>query len=385
MRQQLSRGVLPVTREEMLIADNAESSLRMDSSRYPGRARREHGRDAHRQHQRRARRASRRAVGDLARLLRDRLLPHEPRVRRALPARSALKVTRPGRDACRPAAATSRCPRARARPPSPTSWSCSRALRGTPAPHDFPLRARAFHFGYEEGSLRHTVVHRDPARAAMRLRGRPGRAVRIGAHFSFMGLVRSPVGRRWPRSSARTMPLSPCRADRLEALRQGNAVFLRSFVLRRRALQPRDRGHGPAESEQKTVERRPVERPRGAARPSLLSSLAVIKRVEPRRRGRPRVGRPLPGRREPHRALGERARGDAAGSPLSLFLVAYAPSRRPQAARAPARVLAGRPGRRAIRARALPPADAKGRIPYIACIPAARFTPGLYEVRAELK
>ena len=33
-----------------------------------------------------------------------------------------------------------------------------KALRGSPAPREFPLRARAFHFGYEQGSLRHTVV-----------------------------------------------------------------------------------------------------------------------------------------------------------------------------------------------------------------------------------
>jgi len=33
----------------------------------------------------------------------------------------------------------------------------------------------------------------------------------------------------------------------------------------------------------------------------------------------------------------------------------------------------------------LPAPDAKGRIPYIARISAARFTPGRYEIRAELK
>jgi hypothetical protein len=252
-----------------------------------------------------------------------------------------------------------------------------KVLRGSPTPHEFPLRTRAFHFGYEQGSLRHTLVIEMPLRGVAFEDDPKTREDR--AHFSFMGLVRGPGGLVAQKFS-QDYPFSVPRA-RLEALRQGNAVFLRSFL-----LAPGKYSLETAAMDQRSrrasVEHSSVDVPE-PGRSLSLSSLAVIKRVEPVAEGalasddpfRLGASRIVPFVGEPELV---------AGAPLNIFLVAYTEAQgqpSPQLFLELRRdgMLVGRS------APALPASDAQGRIPYIASIPAEGFKPGLYQVRAVLQ
>jgi hypothetical protein len=198
------------------------------------------------------------------------------------------------------------------------------------------------------------------------------------AHFSFLGLLRSPSGMVAQKFS-QDYPFSVPR-DKLQALRQGNAVFLRSFV-----LPPGKYRFETAAMDQRSrkasVERADLDVPEGP-RPLGLSSLAVIKRVEavapgalasddPFRIGTNRI---VPFVGEPELAF---------GAPLNLFLVAYPHT--PDAAKLELTLELRRDGKLVGRSTPeLPAPDAEGRIPYIASIAAQGFKPGLYQVRAEL-
>ena len=169
--------------------------------------------------------------------------------------------------------------------------------------------------------------------------------------------------------------------DKLQALRQGNAVFLRSFVLPpgRYRLETAAMDQG---SRKTIVERADLDVPEGP-RPLGLSSLAVIKRVEavapgalasddPFRLGANRI---VPFVDEPELP---------SGAPLNLFLVAY--PHRPDDAKPALTLELRRDGKLVGRSTPeLPPPDADGRIPYIATINATGFTPGRYQVRALLQ
>jgi VWFA-related protein len=373
-RQQLLRGQVPVTREEMLIADNAEAALRMDvQGALADLAEGTGGFLIANTNDMRA--SLTRTVGDLAGYYEIAYSPtnreYDGHFRRI-----SVKVTRPNVTV-----------QARsgyfAVPPGETSVSFPyeldllKVLRGSPPPHEFPLRTRAFHFGYEQGSLRHTLVIEMPLRGVAFEDDPKTREDR--AHFSFMGLVRSPSGLVAQKFS-QDYPFSVPRA-RLEALRQGNAVFLRSFV-----LAPGKYSLETAAMDQRSrrasVERSTVEVPE--PRPSLsLSSLAVIKRVEP-------VSEGALASEDPFRLAGSRIVpfvGEAEialGSPLNIFLVAYPEAQAEGTLELTLEVR--RDGKLVGRSQPeLPARDAQGRIPYIASIPAEGFKPGLYQVRAVLQ
>jgi hypothetical protein len=169
--------------------------------------------------------------------------------------------------------------------------------------------------------------------------------------------------------------------DRLEALRNGNAVFLRSFVLAPGKYNL-ETAAMDRRSHRASVERSTVEVPE--ARPALLlSSLAVIKRVEPVSEGA--LASDDPFRLGPNRIVPFVGEPEIAhGSPLNIFLVAY-----PEAEDTGSVALTlelRRDGQLVGRSQPqLPAPDAQGRIPYIASIPAEGFKPGLYQVRAVLQ
>ena len=252
------------------------------------------------------------------------------------------------------------------------------ALRATSAPHDFPLHARAFQFGFEEDKRRYTVVRRGAAALDALLEGRgcPVRRARISR--SWASSARR--GARSPRSSARTCR-SRCRAGR--STRSSSATpssCARSYCQRGdTALRPR---RWTSATKQRAVEVATVSVPNERP-PVALSSLALIRRTEPVAQGALasedpfRVGetRIVPWVIEP-----EVTPADT----ISLFFVAYVP---PDTHDPHDFLLEfSRDGQVVNRsALALPAADAKGRIPYIARISAARFAPGRYEIRAELK
>jgi VWFA-related protein len=373
-RQQLLRGQVPVTREEMLIADNAESALRMDvQGALADLAEGTGGLLIANTNDMRA--SLSRTVGDLAGYYEIAYTPtnreYDGHFRRL-----SVKVTRPN-VAVQTRSGYFAVPPGDANVTFPYELDLLKVLRGRPAPHEFPLRTRAFHFGYEQGSLRHTLVIEMPMRGVA-FEDDP-KTKENRAHFSFMGLVRSPgglVAQKFSQDYPVSVPHS-----RLEALRQGNAVFLRSFVLPpgKYSLETAamDQGNRKASVERSTVDV-PEERPSLS-----LSSLAVIKRVEPVAVGalasedpfRLGSNRIVPFVGEPELAP---------GAPLNIFLVAYL---EPQAAgRAELAFEFRRDGKLIGRSQPdLPAPDAQGRIPYVASIPADGLTPGLYQVRAVLQ
>jgi VWFA-related protein len=373
-RQQLLRGQVPVTREEMLIADNAEASLRMDvQGALADLAEGTGGTLIANTNDMRANLS--RTVGDLAGYYEIAYTPtnreYDGHFRRL-----SVKVTRPS-VTVQARSGYYAVPPGEANVTFPYELDLLKALRGNPAPHEFPLRTRAFHFGYEQGSLRHTLVIEMPLRGVAFEDDPKTREDR--AHFSFMGLVRSPTGFVAEKFS-QDYPFSVPRA-RLEALRQGNAVFLRSFL-----LAPGKYSLETAAMDQRShrasVERMTMDVPE--ARSTLrLSSIAVIKRVEP-------VAEGALASDDPFRLDGSRIVpfvGDAeivSGIPLNLFLVAYPEPR--ALAKAELTLEFRRDGELVGRSKPqLPPPDAQGRIPYIASIPAEAFKPGLYQVRAVLQ
>jgi len=199
------------------------------------------------------------------------------------------------------------------------------------------------------------------------------------AHFSFLGVLRSRSGFVAEKFS-QDYPLSVPR-DRLPALREGNAVFLRSFTLPpgQYSLETAAMDQG---SRKKSVDRCRVEVPEGP--PALgLSSLAVIKRVEP-------VAAGALESEDPFRLGGTRIVpyvGEAeitAGAPLNLFLVAYP---EPRLEAKPELVIEFlRDGRLVARSTPeLPAPDGQGRIPFVASIRPTGLGPGLYQVRALLR
>jgi VWFA-related protein len=373
-RQQLLRGQAPVTREEMLIADNAEAALRIDvQGALADLAESTGGLLIANTNDMRA--SLTRTVGDLAGYYEIAYTPtnreYDGHFRRL-----SVKVTRPN-VAVQTRSGYFAVPHGEANVTFPYELDLLKVLRGSPSPHEFPLRTRAFHFGYEQGSLRHTLVVEMPLRGVTFEDDPKTREDR--AHFSFMGLVRSPSGLVAQKFS-QDYPFSVPRS-RLEALRNGNAVFLRSFV-----LAPGQYSLETAAMDQRSrrasVERSTFDVPE--ARPSLmLSSLAVIKRVEPVAEGalasddpfRLGSSRIVPFVGEPE---------IAAGSPLNIFLVAY-PELHAEG-RTELTLELRRDGKLVGRSQPeLPAPDELGRIPYIASIPADGFKPGLYQVRAVLQ
>jgi VWFA-related protein len=373
-RQQLMRGQVPVTREEMLIADNAEAALRMDVqgaladlAESTGGLLIANTNDM--------RQSLSRTIGDLAGYYEVAYTPtnreYDGHFRRI-----AAKVTRPG-VTVRTRTGYFAVPPGEATVTFPYELDLLKALRGSPAPRELPLRTRAFHFGYEHGSLRHTLVIEMPL-DGIAFEDDP-KAREDRAHFSFMGLLRSPTGVVAEKFS-QDYPLSVPR-DRLDALRRGNALFLRSFV-----LPPGKYSLETAAMDQRSrktsVERADLDVPEGP-RLLCLSSLAVIKRVEAVAPGA--LASEDPFRLGPNRIIpfvGEPQL--ASGTPLNLFLVAYPHTQ--DDAKPELTLEFRRDGRLVGRSTPeLPAPDAEGRIPYIASVAAKAFKPGLYQVRAVLR
>jgi hypothetical protein len=252
----------------------------------------------------------------------------------------------------------------------------ARALRSPDPPHDLPMSTRSFRFGPEPGGQRYTVVLELPLDGIQFEKDKDPSFER--AHFSFMGVLRTPwgaVAEKFSQDAPLWLP-----RKRHDDLKHGNAVFMRSFTLPegryRLETAVMDRQSGRTSVDQSRLSVNPGRSAFG------LSSLAVVKRTE-------RVPKGALASDDPFRA------GDARivpwvteaelgqGQEVGLFFVAYLPlglAEKPQVTlefyRDTQPVGQARPD--------LPPADAQGRIPYVVSLPAGRFPPGHYEVRAEL-
>jgi VWFA-related protein len=374
MRQQTTRGYLPVTREEAMIADNAEASLRMDPVGTLGDLASSTGgllitntNDV--------RAGIARAVGDLRGYYE---IAYSP-TNRAFDGkfrRIELKVSRPGVNV-QTRSGYFAMPPGEGTATFPYEVELAEALRSSTPPRDFPLRAHAFRFGREDTGVRYTVVLEFPLEAIEFSPDKDSALER--AHFSFMGVLRGASGlvaQKFSQDSPLWLP-----RDRHEALRRGNAVFMRSFTL------PGGRYSLETAVVDRQTGRKAVELSRllvsDVSPPVALSNLAVVKRTEeipkgalasddPFRLGETRI---VPWVTEAEVGAGEDVR---------LFLVAYTA---PAAEDPPVLSLEFvRDGRVVGQSTpVLPPSDAKGRIPFVLTLPAAHFPPGRYEVRAELK
>jgi VWFA-related protein len=374
MRQQMTRGYLPVTREEATIGDNAEAAIRMDPIGNLGDLATSTGgmlitntNDV--------RNGIARAVGDLRGYYEIAYSPSNHDFDGKFRAIS-LKVSRPG-VVVQTRSGYFAMPPGEGTVTFPYEVDLLKAMRASPPPHDFPLRARAFRFGEEAAGTRYTVVLEIPLGEISLVKDEDPSLER--AHFSLMGVLRSSWG-AVEQKFGQDMPLSLPR-KRIDALRRGNAVFMRSFTLSggRYSLEAAaiDQQSGRKAVEQSRLIVRPVRSPVS------LSSLAVVKRTESLPKGALssedpfRVGdmRIVPWVTEPEVDRGQEIR---------FFFVAYTrPDVGGTAAIALEFLQGGHVAGRA--EQALPPADPEGRIPYVLGIPAARFAPGRYEVRAELR
>jgi len=249
------------------------------------------------------------------------------------------------------------------------------ALRADPTPHDFDFRSSALRFAREKDAQQYTLMMEVPLSSfAFKKDGGSYKA-----HFSFMAVLRHPtqgVVQKFSQDSPVEVP-----AEKKEALTRGNAIFTRSFSVApgRYTLET----VAQDENSKKTSVRKAVLLVAKVGPPLGLSSLAIIKRTEPVNPGALesddalRIGdtRIVPQLGEPTIQAGEG---------LPLFLVAYPAA---GAAEKPELTLALiREG--AVVGRAtpdLPGADDKGRIAYIATLPSTGLGPGRYEVRAILR
>ena len=374
MRQQMSRGTLPVTREEATIADNAEAAIRMDpignledlagstGGMLIGNTNDVRAGIAH-------------AVGDLRGYYEVAYSPtnHEFDGRfRSI----SVKVSRPG-VVVQTRSGYFAMPPGEATVTFPYELKLLRAMREAEPPHDFPIRSRAFRFAPEPGGIRYTVVLEVPLDAISVTTDRDPTLER--AHFSFMGVVRSSWG-SVEEKFGQDLPLWLPRKHE-EAVRRGNVVFMRSFTLPggRHSLETAavDEQSGRRSVDQARLSVPQIQQPVG------LSSLAVVKRIESLPKGALasedpfRVGskRVIPWVGEPELDGAEEMR---------LFFVAYAPADatpRPQIT-----VEFVQDGRVVGRLEPpLPRADALGRIPCLVTLPPGRLGPGGYEARAELR
>jgi VWFA-related protein len=374
MRQQMTRGVLPVTREEATIADNAEAAIRMDPIGTLGDLAASTGglliantNDV--------RAGVARAVGDLRGYYE---LAYSPSNREfdGKFRRISLKVKRPG-VTLQTRSGYFAMPRGEGTATFPYEVDLLRAMRASSPPHDFPLRARAFRFGHEEAGTRYTMVLEFPLEAIRFLDDQDPSLER--AHFSFMGVLRDASGSVVEKFS-QDSPVWVPRRQRA-ALRNGNAVFMRSFTL------PGGRYSMEAAAEDQQTGKKSVELSpllvTDTTAPLTLSNLAVVKRTEPVAKGA--LASDDPFRLGDVRVVPWVSEAEVpAGEDVKLFLVAYAsggvddpPDLSLEFVRGARVVGQATPN--------LPPPDAKGRIPYLLTLPATRFPPGLYEVRAELK
>ena len=270
-RQQMLRGFRLFTREEMLISDTAESALRMDTigtleqlAESTGGLLISHTNDV--------RAGIARAVGDLRGYYEVAYSPanleFDGRFRRI-----ALKVTRPGVTVQTRSGYF-------AMPPGEGTATFSyevqllKALRSPDPPHDLPVRTRAFRFGPEAGGQRYTVVLEVPL-DGIQFEKDPDPAFER-AHFSFLGVLRTPWGAVAEKFSQDAPVWLP--RKRHDDLKQGNAVFMRSFTLPegryRLETAVMDRQSGRTSVDQSRLSVPPGRSTFG------LSSLAVVKRTE---------------------------------------------------------------------------------------------------------
>jgi VWFA-related protein len=372
-RQMMTRGAGPVTREQILATETAEAALRMDSQGALGDLAVGTGglliADSND-----VRQGIQRAVGDLRgyyelvyepknQTYDGRFRKIEVKVRRAglgVQARSGYFAIPSGEGVVT----------------FPYEMDLLRALKAEPVPADFPFKVGLFRFGPEQSGVRYTAVLEIPL-AEIAFEG-DGRGDMERAHFALMAVLRDATGSVVEKFSEDS-PVFVQRS-RQAALKQGNAVFSRSFNLApgrytvEAAVVDQLGRHRSVQRSALNV-RQPVTR-------VSVSDVAVVKRRELIPQGALRSEDPFRLGEERVVPFVTEARLSA-GDTLSLFLVAYPKGASPRSDLLLELVRDG-----VLVAQSLvelPAPDERGRIPYIASIPAADLKPGRYEVRILFK
>jgi VWFA-related protein len=221
MRQQMSRGFHLVTREEMLIADTAESSLRMDTVATLGQLAESTG-GMLISHTNDVRAGITRAVGDLRGYYEIAYSPTN-RTFDGKFRKITLKVVRPG-VSVQTRSGYFAMPPGEGTATFPYEVRLLEAMRAAEPPHDLPIQSRAFRFGTEAAGQRYTLVLELPLRSVQFDADKDMER----AHFSFMGVLRASwggVAEKFSQDAPLWVPRS-----RHDELMQGNAVFMRSFT-----------------------------------------------------------------------------------------------------------------------------------------------------------
>jgi VWFA-related protein len=252
------------------------------------------------------------------------------------------------------------------------------ALNATPLPQTFPFRSAALRFRQESGKLEFGLVIEVPMKDIALTDDKANH--RFRAHLSLLALFKDEHG-EIVESFSRDLPVS-AEPDKLEVLRRGN--FIQTYHVN---LAPgpytldsvvMDREAGKLSAQRTSIKVQPPAPGLG------ISSLALIRRVE-----RPAGSDDDPqdpflfdgGRVVP--TLDDALQASAAGD-LSYYFVIY-----PQSSGADRPQLTmeflkdGAPIGKA--SPELPAAGKDGRIPYIAGLPMANFSPGQYELRTTVK
>jgi VWFA-related protein len=249
------------------------------------------------------------------------------------------------------------------------------ALSAPKPPHDFEFRSAALRFESGPSGVHYVLILETPI-ANLTVTPDPLQKV-YRAHFAMMAMIKNAEGAVVQRFGQDYPFQGP--VDRLEALRRGNVVFVRSFSLAPGRYSLETVAHD-REPNRLSVKRAVLIVP--APNPRLsMSSVTVIKRIDPVDAGVKDPDNPFrfaEGKIIPN--LGDAIRREP-GANLSFYFVVY-----------PAEGFTERPSLTleflldgeviAKASPALTATDENGRIPYIATAPASTFKDGRYEVRA---
>jgi VWFA-related protein len=248
------------------------------------------------------------------------------------------------------------------------------ALQSQPLPRDFPYRSQALHFARTPEGVQHTVTVEVPLAGFTFTEDKENEVYRT--RFILMALVKDARGQTVHKFSQDYPLEGPL--NTLEALRRGNIVFMRNFFVQpgRYTLET----IAADSSSGKSSARRSVLIVPSARQALHISSLAVIRRADTPTDADREFDNPLvAGNMKIVPNLGEPVKAGP-DNRLGLYMVVYpdlAASDQPRLLLEFS--LDGEAVAQALLE--LPEADDRGRIPYIATLPLEDFGPGEYMVR----
>jgi VWFA-related protein len=371
-RQMTSRGNEPVTIEDVMNSENAEGALRQDTQGTLQMLAEETGGFLVANSNNLAERLAR-VAGDLDAYYEvayaPRLTTYDGRFRKV-----EVKVARRGVDV-QSRSGYFAVPPTDGAPLLPYEMPMLSAAAATPPPQPFAFAATAFRFGATPAGVQHTVLVEVPLDQLTFEEHRSTGTYTL--RFTVMALVRNAAGEIVERLSD-SFPLEGP-MSRLPALKRGRLVFKRQLWLapgRYTVVAVARDQH----TERSSVQNIDVEVPAGgAADAPLVSSLAVIRRVEPASTQPDVVDDPfrtaqlriVPSLNVPISL--------AANPQVSAYIVAY-----PRAGRPPSLTFEFATGGKTIgrSVAELPAPDDDGTIKYVASFPTSIFQPGEYTLRA---